>query len=249
MKNIIHDWDDEPSDRDPEEHQDARSQTDATAESSCSRRSFRRAISRTSAKLIDLEMLLMPGGRERTADEFASLFARAGFELARIVPTESPLSVIEARIAHDPGPLIQHGHRNESTRNSEATHDRRPLYEAAVDRHRAGTRLDRDERQVGVQVSAQRNEPTPVIIRGVEGAPGKEVFIPVTVVGSTVLRVESARPLEIVAAQPVKIEADHPIPVETGSRTSAHPHGVGPAGHQTRRRARRVQTVTCSSVG
>jgi hypothetical protein len=48
-------------------------------------------------KLIDIEMLLMPGGRERTADEFASLFARAGFVLARIVPTESPLSVIEAR--------------------------------------------------------------------------------------------------------------------------------------------------------
>ena len=50
-------------------------------------------------KLIDLEMLLMPGGRERTAEEFASLFEGAGFELARIVPTESPLSVIEARIA------------------------------------------------------------------------------------------------------------------------------------------------------
>jgi hypothetical protein len=48
-------------------------------------------------KLIDIEMLLMPGGRERTAAEFAALFARAGFELARIVPTESPLSVIEAR--------------------------------------------------------------------------------------------------------------------------------------------------------
>jgi hypothetical protein len=50
-------------------------------------------------KLIDLEMVLMPGGRERTADECASLFDRAGFELARIVPTQSPLSVVEARIA------------------------------------------------------------------------------------------------------------------------------------------------------
>jgi len=48
------------------------------------------------AKLIDMEMLLIPGGRERTADEFASLFARAGFELRRVVPTASPLSVIEA---------------------------------------------------------------------------------------------------------------------------------------------------------
>ncbi len=49
------------------------------------------------AKIIDLEMLLLPGGRERTEQEFRDLFARAGFELTRIVPTKSPLSVIEAR--------------------------------------------------------------------------------------------------------------------------------------------------------
>ena len=50
-------------------------------------------------KQIDLEMLLFPGGRERTVDEFADLFARAGFELTRIVPTESPLAVIEAHVS------------------------------------------------------------------------------------------------------------------------------------------------------
>jgi hypothetical protein len=49
-------------------------------------------------KLIDLEMLLLPGGKERTADEFAALFDRAGFELTRVVPTKSALSVIEARV-------------------------------------------------------------------------------------------------------------------------------------------------------
>jgi O-methyltransferase len=48
-------------------------------------------------KLIDLEMLVMPGGRERTADEFRALFQRAGFTVTKIVPTKSPLSVIEAR--------------------------------------------------------------------------------------------------------------------------------------------------------
>jgi SAM-dependent methyltransferase len=48
-------------------------------------------------KLIDLEMLVMPGGRERTADEFRALFQRAGFSVAKIVPTKSPLSVIEAK--------------------------------------------------------------------------------------------------------------------------------------------------------
>ena len=49
-------------------------------------------------KVGDLEMLVMPGGRERTADEFGALFARAGFELTRIIPTESPMCIVEARL-------------------------------------------------------------------------------------------------------------------------------------------------------
>jgi SAM-dependent methyltransferase len=48
-------------------------------------------------KVIDLEMLVLPGGRERTEAEFRSLLDRAGFALTRIVPTQSPLSVLEAR--------------------------------------------------------------------------------------------------------------------------------------------------------
>jgi hypothetical protein len=40
-------------------------------------------------------MMLSPGGLERTADEFRELFAAAGFELRRIIPTASPMSVIE----------------------------------------------------------------------------------------------------------------------------------------------------------
>jgi len=47
-------------------------------------------------KFIDIEMLTFTGGRERTATEFRDLLARGGFELTRIVPTQSPLSVIEA---------------------------------------------------------------------------------------------------------------------------------------------------------
>jgi hypothetical protein len=48
------------------------------------------------AKFLDLEMLALPGGRERTEEEYRSLLARAGFRLTRVVPTKSPLSVIEA---------------------------------------------------------------------------------------------------------------------------------------------------------
>ena len=39
----------------------------------------------------------MPGGRERTEEEFRRLFDRAGYRLTRIAPTQSALSVIEAR--------------------------------------------------------------------------------------------------------------------------------------------------------
>jgi hypothetical protein len=48
------------------------------------------------AKLLDLEMLLIPGGRERTEPEYRALLAATGFHLTRIVPTEAPISVIEA---------------------------------------------------------------------------------------------------------------------------------------------------------
>ena len=47
------------------------------------------------AKLVDLEMMLMPGGRERTEAEYGALFEAAGFRLTGITPTQSPLSVIE----------------------------------------------------------------------------------------------------------------------------------------------------------
>lgn len=47
------------------------------------------------AKLLDLTMLVAPGGRERTADEYRELLRAAGFRLTRIVPTAALDSVIE----------------------------------------------------------------------------------------------------------------------------------------------------------
>jgi hypothetical protein len=47
------------------------------------------------SKALDLEMLVSPGGVERTEDEYRELFAAAGFRLNRIVPTKSPFSIIE----------------------------------------------------------------------------------------------------------------------------------------------------------
>ncbi len=48
------------------------------------------------SKLLDLEMLVSPGGAERTPEEYRALLAAAGFILTRIVPTKSPFSIIEA---------------------------------------------------------------------------------------------------------------------------------------------------------
>ena len=47
-------------------------------------------------KLLDITMLVMPGGEERTPDEYAALLAKAGFRLERVVPTASPVSVVDA---------------------------------------------------------------------------------------------------------------------------------------------------------
>jgi len=45
-------------------------------------------------KLIDMQMLIM-GGRERTKQEFATVFKKAGLKLTRVVPTKCPLSIVE----------------------------------------------------------------------------------------------------------------------------------------------------------
>jgi len=47
------------------------------------------------AKLLDINMLVMTGGRERTEDEFRALFKAAGFTLTRVVPAHPAASVIE----------------------------------------------------------------------------------------------------------------------------------------------------------
>jgi hypothetical protein len=48
------------------------------------------------AKFIDLIMLFLASGRERTEEEYRSLLRASGFELTRVIPTPSMLSIIEA---------------------------------------------------------------------------------------------------------------------------------------------------------
>jgi len=47
-------------------------------------------------KLLDLEMLLIPGGKERTEAEFRALFESADLRLTRVIPTRSPVFILEA---------------------------------------------------------------------------------------------------------------------------------------------------------
>ncbi|MCC7253483.1 methyltransferase [Hyphomicrobium sp.] len=47
-------------------------------------------------KMLDMMMLLVPGGEERTPSEYAALLEPNGFRVARVVPTASAVSVVEA---------------------------------------------------------------------------------------------------------------------------------------------------------
>jgi hypothetical protein len=48
------------------------------------------------SKWKDIEMLLMPGGRERTEAEFKELLARAGFKITRVIPKLAMVGLIES---------------------------------------------------------------------------------------------------------------------------------------------------------
>jgi hypothetical protein len=93
MKHIIHDWDDE---RAIKIMQTIHRAMNADGKLLLSEMVIPEGNEPHPGKMLDLEMLTSPGGLERTADEYASLFERAGFRLNRIVPTQSPFSVIES---------------------------------------------------------------------------------------------------------------------------------------------------------
>jgi O-methyltransferase/methyltransferase family protein len=93
MKNILHDWDDERCVTILKNCKAALAENGKvllveTVMPPASAPSFDR--------LLDLNMLVISGGRERSEAEYRALFDAAGLELTKIVPTVSPLSVIEA---------------------------------------------------------------------------------------------------------------------------------------------------------
>ncbi len=96
MRHIIHDWDDEKSLR--------------------ILRNIHRVLGRDGTllvvesvippgnepffgKLLDLTMLTVPGGQERTEEEYRRLFEAGGIQLTRIVPTKDYVHVVEGKKA------------------------------------------------------------------------------------------------------------------------------------------------------
>lgn len=92
LKWIIHDWDDDQA--------VAILRTCAAALDGDARvLLIERDLTVPAASWLDLQMLVMLGGRERTEEEYAALFRAAGLEPAGATPIGAGLSVFEARYA------------------------------------------------------------------------------------------------------------------------------------------------------
>lgn len=93
LKHIIHDWDDE---RDVVILKNIATSMPANSKVLVCEMVVPEDNEPHFSKILDMEMLVSPGGIERTATEFAELFEKAGFKLTRIIPTKSPINIIEA---------------------------------------------------------------------------------------------------------------------------------------------------------
>jgi hypothetical protein len=93
MSGVIHDWDEEPAIRILRNCQGSMAQHGRVLVIECV---VPDGPDISFSKLLDLNMLVMNGGRERTKTEFRELFDAAGLRMTRVIPTLSPLSVVEA---------------------------------------------------------------------------------------------------------------------------------------------------------
>lgn len=98
LKKVIHDWDDDRA------RAIFRNCCHAMHDSENSRLLLIEPVipignERSFAKLLDLFMLVWPGGRERTVEEHRALLASAGLQVSRILPTGSSVTIIEATCA------------------------------------------------------------------------------------------------------------------------------------------------------
>lgn len=91
MKSVLHDWDDEHSRRILDNLQKA---MPAGSKLLIIDRVIPEDNLPHPGKFMDLNMLVMTGGRERTATEWKKLVEQSGLKLSRIISTDSPMSSI-----------------------------------------------------------------------------------------------------------------------------------------------------------
>lgn len=96
MKSIIHDWDDA---RSLEILASCRRAMEPEARLLLVEMLVTDGLDGLMPKVGDLGMMLLSGGKERTAEEFGDLLSRAGFRMTRVVLTESFARIIEAEPA------------------------------------------------------------------------------------------------------------------------------------------------------
>lgn len=93
MKHIIHDWDDE---RATQILRNIAKVMNPNGKVLLVEMVIKEGNEPDFGKLMDLEMLVSPGGVERTADEYKQLLSDAGLRLTRIIPTKSAYSIVES---------------------------------------------------------------------------------------------------------------------------------------------------------
>jgi hypothetical protein len=96
MKSILHDWNDEECVR---LLRNCRASLEPGGKLLVVEMLVPEAAGPDFVTLMDLNMLVMTGGRERTAREYDALFEAAGFGRARVIPTRSPVALLETRPA------------------------------------------------------------------------------------------------------------------------------------------------------
>lgn len=93
MKSVIHDWDDEQA---VQILRNCRGAIPANGVLLLVELGLSGANEPSGGKIIDLFMLVITGGKERTPDEYASLLSRAGFRLGRTVSTGTDWVILES---------------------------------------------------------------------------------------------------------------------------------------------------------
>jgi hypothetical protein len=93
LKHILHDWADEPA---LQILRQIRKVIPETGTLVLAESVLDDSSAPNPGKLIDIEMMTFVGGKERTEEEFRELLAQAGFLLGRVLPTKSPLMLLEA---------------------------------------------------------------------------------------------------------------------------------------------------------